>query len=109
MLQLAPSVRTGYRSSFYSSDPFLNQPQEEDVNIFENLTDYYEYTVPIDFEGWKLIEIDLRDHSRNEYPDLIENPSDNTDTPDQQGQPSPYKMHLTDTLTALLLEAQDQV
>ncbi len=73
VLQLAPSVNTGYRSSFYSSDPFLNRPeQEEDVNIFENLTDYYEYTVPIDFEGWKLIEIDLRDQNLNEYPDRIE-------------------------------------
>ena len=70
VLQLAPTVNTGYRSSFYSSDPFVNQPQEEDINIFENLTDYYEYTVKVDFEGWKLIEIDLRDLHRNAYPDL---------------------------------------
>ena len=73
VLQLAPTVRTGYRSSFYSSDPFVNQTeQEEDINVFENLTDYYEYTVPIDFEGWKLIEIDLRDLRRNDYPDVAE-------------------------------------
>ncbi|MYA98715.1 hypothetical protein F4X90_03390 [Candidatus Poribacteria bacterium] len=70
VLQLAPTVRTGYRSSFYSSDPFVNQTEEEDINVFENLTDYYEYTVPVDFEGWKLIEIDLRDLRRNAYPDL---------------------------------------
>ena len=70
VLQLAPTVRTGYRSSFYSSDPFVDQTQEEDVNVFENLTDYYEYTVPIDFEGWKLIEIDLRDLHGNDYPDV---------------------------------------
>ena len=71
VLQLAPTVRTGYRSSFYSSDPFVNQTeQEEDINVFENLTDYYEYTVPIDFEGWKLIEIDLRDLGGNDYPDV---------------------------------------
>ena len=70
VLQLAPTVRTGYRSSFYSSDPFINQTEEEKVNILENLTDYYEYTVPIDFEGWKLIEIDLRDQRRNVYPDV---------------------------------------
>ncbi len=90
VLQLAPSVRTGYRSSFYSSDSFLNQPQqEEDVNIFENLTDYYEYTVLINFEGWKLIEIDLRDHSLNEYPDRIEDQTEDIDTPNQQSQPSP--------------------
>ena len=62
VLQLAPSVRTGYRSAFYNADPFVNPRQEEEeVNVFENLTDYYEYTVPIDFEGWQLIEIDLRD------------------------------------------------
>ncbi len=89
VLQLAPSVRTGYRSSFYSSDPFLNRPQEEDVNIFENLTDYYEYTVPIDFEGWKLIEIDLRDHVRNEYPDRVADENIDTETPNQELQPSP--------------------
>ena len=71
VLQLAPTVRTGYRSSFYSSDPFADQTQEEDVNVFENLTDYYEYTVPIDFDGWKLIEIDLRDLHRNAYPDVV--------------------------------------
>ena len=72
VLQLAPTVRTGYRSSFYSSDPFVNQTEQEtDINVFENLTDYYEYTVPIDFEGWKLIEIDLRDLRRNDYPDVV--------------------------------------
>ncbi len=70
VLQLAPTVRTGYRSAFYSSDPFVDQTQKEDVNVFENLTDYYEYTVPIDFDGWKLIEIDLRDLHRNTYPDV---------------------------------------
>ncbi len=81
VLQLAPNVRTGYRSSFYSADPFLNQPtQEEDVNIFDNLTNYYEYTVLVDFEGWKLIEIDLRDNRRNEYPDQIEEQDFETDT-----------------------------
>ena len=71
VLQLAPTVRTGYRSSFYSSDPFVDQTQEEDINVFENLTDYYEWTVPIDFDGWKLIEIDLRDLHRNVYPDVV--------------------------------------
>ncbi len=71
VLQLAPSVRTGYRSAFYNADPFVNpQQEEEDINVFENLTDYYEYTVPIDFEGWQLIEIDLRDRHRNAYPDV---------------------------------------
>ncbi len=73
VLQLAPTVRTGYRSSFYTSDPFVNQTEEENINIFENLTDYYEYTVPVDFEGWKLIEIDLRDLHRNAYPDVAAN------------------------------------
>ncbi len=90
VLQLAPSVRTGYRSSFYSSDPFLNQPQQQDdVNIFENITDYYEYTVPIDFDGWKLIEIDLRDQNRNEYPDLTEDQNVETELPTQDIQPPP--------------------
>lgn len=90
VLQLAPSVRTGYRSSFYSSDPFLNQPQqEEDVNIFESLTDYYEYSIPIDFDGWKLVEIDLRDNRRNEYPDQNEDQNLDLDTSNQILQSSP--------------------
>ena len=90
VLQLAPNVRTGYRSSFYSSDPFLNQSQQEDgVNIFETLTDYYEYSVPIDFDGWKLIEIDLRDFSRNDYPDRVDDPNVDTDIPTQDIQPLP--------------------
>ena len=90
VLQLAPNVTTGYRSAFYSSDPFLNQPQqEEDVNIFENLTDYYEYTVPIDFDGWKLIEIDLRDNILNEYPDRVDNQSHEIGTPNQVSGPTP--------------------
>ena len=92
VMQLAPSVRTAYRSSFYSSDPFLNQPQqEEDVNIFENLTDYYEYTIPLDFGGWKLVEIDLRDNTRNEYPDSVENQDDGTDNTNQDVQPDPVE------------------
>ena len=71
VMQLAPSIRTNYRSSFYSSSPFdePNQEPEDGVNIFENLNDYYEYTRVIDFEGWELIEIDLADVKRNEYPD----------------------------------------
>lgn len=90
VLQLAPSVHTGYRSSFYSSDPFLNRPQqEEDVNIFENLTDYYEYTVPIDFEGWKLIEIDLRDHNLNAYPDRTEEQNVDSEMSTQELEISP--------------------
>lgn len=72
VMRLAPSIRTNYRSSLYSSSPFddPNQQPEEGVNIFENLNDFYEYTRVIDFEGWELIEIDLEDVKRNEYPDL---------------------------------------
>ncbi len=89
VLQLAPSVVTGYRSTFFSSDPFLNQAlPEEDVNVFENLTDYYEYTVPIDFDGWKLIEIDLRDNNLNEYPDRVDNQNDEIGTPNQESVPT---------------------
>ena len=83
VMRLAPSIRTNYRSSFYSSNPFDDPKQqpEEGVNIFENLNDFYEYTRVIDFEGWELIEIDLEDVKRNEYPDL--------DLPAQQEQVSP--------------------
>ena len=72
VLRLAPSIRTSYRSTFLSSGAFDDprQQQEEQVNIFENLKDFYEYTREIDFEGWQLIEIDLQDVKRNEYPDL---------------------------------------
>ena len=72
VLRLAPSVRTSYRSFYGTSDPFSDprSQQQEDVNIFENLTNYYEYTREIDFDGWKLIEIDLGDVQRNDYPDL---------------------------------------
>ncbi len=72
VMRLAPSIRTNYRSSFYSSGSFdePSREPEEGVNIFENLNDFYEYTRVIDFEGWELIEIDLEDVKRNEYPDL---------------------------------------
>ena len=70
VLRLAPSIRTGFRSSYRSAGPFENpQDQEEDINVFENLRDYYEYTRVIDFDGWKLIEIELSDLKRNEYPE----------------------------------------
>ena len=57
-------IRSSYRSSYYysSNDPFSDPLKDTDeVNVFENLTDYYEFTLPIDFEGWKLVEISLTD------------------------------------------------
>ena len=70
VLRLAPSIRTGFRSTYRSAGPFEDpQDQEAEINIFENLRDYYEYTRVIDFDGWKLIEIELSDLKRNEYPD----------------------------------------
>ena len=82
VLRLAPSIRTGFRSSFSSSAHFDNpRDQEEKIDIFENLRDFYEYTLKVDFEGWKLIEIDLRDLKRNEYPDLdAQTPTDGSAT-----------------------------
>ena len=70
VLRFAPSIRTGFRSTYRSAGPFEDsQDQEEDINVFENLRDFYEYTRVIDFDGWKLIEIELSDLKRNEYPD----------------------------------------
>ena len=57
---------------FIARIPFVDQTTETEINVFENLTDYYEYTVKVDFEGWQLIEIDLRDLRRNTYPDAVE-------------------------------------
>ena len=66
-------LRSSYRSSYYysSNDPFSDplKDTEDKVNVFENLTDYYEFTMPTDFEGWKFIEIDLRDERKNERSD----------------------------------------
>ncbi|MCH8294149.1 hypothetical protein IH992_23965 [Candidatus Poribacteria bacterium] len=74
VMQLAPSIRTSFRTSFNSLDPFgdprSQQQGQDEVNVFENLKDFYEYTREIDFEGWELIEIDLQDLKRNEYPDV---------------------------------------
>mgnify|MGYP003308108146 FL=1 len=68
-------LRSSYRSSYYysSNDPFSAplKDTEDEVNVFENLTDYYEFTMPTDFEGWKFIEIDLRDERKNERSDPI--------------------------------------
>ena len=79
VLRLASSMRTGYRSSYYysSNDPFSDptDQKKDDVNVFENLKDFYEYTRIIDFDGWKLIEIDLSDKKRNESPDLVDTKS----------------------------------
>ena len=37
VLRLAPSIRTGFRSTYRSAGPFEDpQDQEEDINIFEN-------------------------------------------------------------------------
>ena len=89
VLRLAPSVRTSYRSFYGSSDPFSDprSQQEDDVDIFENLTNYYEFTREIDFDGWKLIEIDLTDVQRNEYPDVV-SPTDIPEEPSDSSQPA---------------------
>ena len=78
VFRLAPSVRTSYRSFYGSSDPFSDprSQQQDDVDIFENLTNYYEFTQEIDFDGWKLIEITLEDVQRNEYPDIVSSTAD---------------------------------
>ena len=83
VLRLAPSIRTGFRSAFRSAGPFDDpREQEEEINIFENLRDFYEYTHVVDFDGWKLIEIELQDLKRNEYPDVDLTPQ----PPSLQGQ-----------------------
>ena len=92
VLRLAPSIRTGFRSAYRSAGPFEDpQDQEEDINVFENLKDFYEYTRVIDFNGWKLIEIELHDLKRNEYPDTDELADLGGVIPltDQIGQPDP--------------------
>jgi hypothetical protein len=91
VMRLAPSIRTGYRSYYYSSDPFADprSQQEQDVNVFENLTDFYEYTREIDFEGWKLIEINLNDGKANESPDVKPTAPPTPLLPGQQSQTSP--------------------
>ena len=107
VLRLAPSVRTSYRSFYGSSDPFSDprSQQEDDVDIFENLTNYYEFTQEIDFDGWKLIEIDLEDVQRNEYPDIVtptevlEEPSDSSQpaTPQPDGHPDGFVVRGTNS------------
>ena len=101
VLRLAPSVRTSYRSFYGSSDPFSDPraQQEDDVDIFENLTNYYEFTQEIDFDGWKLIEIDLVDLQRNEYPDIVEEPSDSSQstTPQPDGHPDGFVVRGTNS------------
>ena len=59
-------IRSTYRSAGPFEDP---QDQEEDINVFENLRDFTSTPRVIDFNGWKLIEIELHDLKRNEYPD----------------------------------------
>ena len=72
VLRLAPSVRTGFRSFRSASGAFTDSQSQkkDDVNIFENLTNFYEFTQEIDFDGWKLLEIELTDFTRNAYPDV---------------------------------------
>lgn len=100
VMRLAPSIRTGYRSYYYSSDPFADprSRQEQDFNVFENLTDFYEYTREIDFEGWKLIEIDLNDGKANESPDVQPTTPSTPLLPEQQSQPPP-DLQNTNSLT----------
>ncbi|MFQ6039468.1 MAG: hypothetical protein ACE5PV_01325, partial [Candidatus Poribacteria bacterium] len=71
VMRLGSSMRTSY-SSYYSYsryDPFEPQKPKEELSIFKNIKDYYEYTTVIDFDGWKFIEISLADDNNDGHPD----------------------------------------
>jgi hypothetical protein len=71
-MRLGSSMRTSYRSyysSYSSYGPLDTRKPQEEPNIFENIKNYYEYTIPIDFEGWKFIQIPLIDEDNDGHPD----------------------------------------
>ena len=91
VMRLASSgLRSNYRSSYYyaSNDPFSDplKDTKDEVNVFENLTDYYEFTLPIDFEGWKFVEINLTDEQKNETESKIESQPSSTQIEDANNQ-----------------------
>ncbi len=83
VMRLGTALRTGgyYYSSYrYGGYGGYERPKPpEPVNIFKQGTqDYYEFTMPVDFVGWRKVDIDLRDKDRDGHPDGLQvhgNPS----------------------------------
>jgi len=61
VMRLCANLRTTSYSSYYyyRSDPFAQPQEEEEINLLENIGDFYEYVVPINFDGWKMVEIPM--------------------------------------------------
>jgi hypothetical protein len=83
VMRLGTALRTGgyYYSSYrYGGYGGYERPKPpEPVNIFkQGAQDYYEFMMPVDFVGWKKVNIDLRDGNGDGHPDGLEihgNPS----------------------------------
>ncbi|MEO2006805.1 MAG: hypothetical protein ABGY41_22230, partial [Candidatus Poribacteria bacterium] len=68
VLRLSSSLRSGF-TSYRSFSSFGGQQEEPTVDVFNDLKDYYERVVPLDFEGWRKIEISLADLDGDTHPD----------------------------------------
>lgn len=77
LLRLSSSLRSASYYSVYS--PYSSSgTQEPSVNVFNDLKDYYEYALPLDFTGWKQVIVPFADANRDGHPDafrVVGNPS----------------------------------
>ncbi|MBT3267253.1 hypothetical protein HN371_08890 [Candidatus Poribacteria bacterium] len=70
VLRLSSSLRSGF-TSYRSFSSFGAQLEEPTVDVFNDLKDYYEQVVPLDFEGWRKIEVPLADLDGDSHPDAL--------------------------------------
>ena len=68
VLRLSAALRSNNIYSYRYSGS-ANNEDEQQVNVFKELDDYYEYTLPIDFTGWKQAVISIADEDRDGHPD----------------------------------------
>jgi hypothetical protein len=70
VLRLSSSLRSGF-TSYRSFNSFGGQQEEPTVDVFNDLKDYYEHVVPLDFEGWRKVELSLDDLDGDSHPDAL--------------------------------------
>lgn len=79
LLRLSSSLRSASYYGYSSYSPYgSSRTQEPTVNVFNDLKDYYEYALPLDFTGWKQVVVPLADANRDGHPDafrVVGNPS----------------------------------
>ena len=69
VLRLSAALRSNNAYSYRSSGSPFDEKEEPAVNVFNELDDYYEFRMPIDFTGWKQAVVSIADENRDGQPD----------------------------------------